>query len=88
MARLDRVVAGFTEMRLLMGLPTPCPECSDPERPMYCSACIRALAAVMGETVQYTRDTYGRKRGAYSERARKGMRYTIVSDAEDNARNG
>lgn len=55
----DRVL----EVRRLLHLPTPCPDCADVARREYCDRCVQKIAEYFGVTKAYARVTYGRKRG-------------------------
>lgn len=42
------MVDRLRNVRSRLGLPTPCPECSDPVRTTYCGRCVDSLATILG----------------------------------------
>lgn len=60
--RVDAGLDRLSSMRARLGIPTPCPECSDPRRDTYCDTCLLALSGIMGESLAHAKATYGRKR--------------------------
>lgn len=57
-----RLTHRVKEIRQRLGLPTPCPACSDSDSPTYCPDCVGTLAGYLGLSEDVVRERYGHKR--------------------------